>query len=157
MARKILISPYMSRESIRRAEPLVQTLCSKFLQILQAAVSEEKGCIVNLSMGFRALAADTIMTFTFNRPLGALDSPGFDFNVTKALHDGAVVGQWSAYFPSSFKILLQAIDMLPLWFIDKFMSPLALTKLLLRVSSLRPTVFVPLNDIANKRSPENGF
>ncbi len=74
------------------------------------------------------------MDFTFSKPLGALDSPGFAFNVTKALNDGAVCGQWSAYFPDSFRILLQAGDRLPLWFLDKYMKPLALTKLLLRVS-----------------------
>ena len=137
MARKSLIIPYFSRESIRRAEPLVQSLCSKFLSILQAAASKEKGDIVNLSNGFRALSSDTIMTFTFNKPLGALDSPGFNFNVTEAMADGAVVGQWSVYFPNSFKVLLQAIDMLPSWMIEKFTPPLACTKLLLRVGSSR--------------------
>ena len=137
MARRSLISPYFSQESIRRAEPMVQNLCSKFLSILQVATSKEKGEVVNLSRGFRALTLDTIMTFTFNKPLGALDSPGFDFSVTKALTDGAVVGQWSVYFPSSFKLLLQAIDMLPFWLIEKYMPPFAYTKLLLRVGSLR--------------------
>ena len=137
MARRSLISPYFSQESIRRAEPLVQNLCSKFLSILEAAASKEKRDVVNLSMGFRALTSDTIMTFTFNKPLGALDSPGFDFSVTKALTDGAVMGQWSVYFPSSFKLLLQAIGMLPLWLIEKYMPPFAYTKLLLRVGSLR--------------------
>ena len=142
MARRSLISPYFSRESIRRAEPLVQNLCSKFLSILQAATSKEKGGIVNLSKGFRGLTSDTIMTFTFNKPLGALDSPGFDFSVTEALTDGAVVGQWSVYFPSSFKLLLQAIDTLPSWLIEKYMPPLAYTKLLLRVGSLRSIYLV---------------
>lgn len=137
MARRSLISPYLSRESIRRAEPLVQSLCSKFLSILQAATSKEEGDTVNLSRGFRALTSDNIMTFTFNKPLGALDSPGFDFSVTEALTDGAIVGQWAAYFPHFFRILLQAIDMLPLRLIEKYMPPLAYTKLLLRVSSLR--------------------
>ena len=137
MARRSLVTPYFSRESIRRAEPLIQNLCAKFLFILQAATSKEKGEAVNLSRGFRALASDTIMTFTFNKPLGALDSPGFDFSVTEALTDGAIVGQWSVYFPIFFKILLQAIDLLPLWVIEEYMPPLAYTKLLLRVGSLR--------------------
>lgn len=134
MARRSFTSPHFSRESIRRAEPVVQTLCSNFLDILQAAASKEKGNIVNLSKGFRGLASDMIMTFSFNKQLGALDSPDFDSGVTQALHDGTIVGQWSIYFPSTFKILLQAIDRLPLWLIDKYMAPLALTKFLLRVS-----------------------
>ena len=140
MARRSLIIPYFSRESIRRAEPLVQDLCSKFLSILKAATSNEKRVVVNLSNGFRALTSDTIMAITFNKPLGALDSPGFDFSVTEALADGAVVGQWSVYFPNSFKILLQAIGLLPSWLIEKYMPPLAYTNLLLRVGSLRSIV-----------------
>ena len=137
MARRSLIISYFSRESIRRTEPLVQSLCSKFLSVLQATTSKEEGVVVNLSNGFRALTSDTIMTFTFNKPLGALDSPGFDFSVTKALTDGAIVGQWSVYFSKSFKILLQAIDMLPSWLIERYMPPLACTKLLLKVGNLR--------------------
>lgn len=158
MARRNLITPYFSRESMRRAEPLVQRLCYKFLSVLQAATSKEKGDVVNLSNGFRALTSDTIMTFTFNKPLGALDSPGFDFSVTKALTDGAVVGQWSVYFPNSFKILLQVTGMLPSWFIEKYMPPLAYTKFLLRVGSflLRNLAF-HCNDIANNRFPANVF
>ena len=95
MARRSLIITSFSRDSIRRAEPLVQDLCSRFLSILQAATSKEKRVVVNLSNGFRALTSDTIMAITFNKPLGALDSPGFDFSVTEALADGADVGQCS--------------------------------------------------------------
>lgn len=157
MARKKLISPYLSLESIRRAEPLVQNLCSRFLRNLQATASDEKGGIANLSMGFRALASDTIMSFTFSKPLGALDSPGFDFNVTKALNDGVVAGQWSVYFPGSFRVLFQVINMLPSRFIDHYVAPLALTKLLLRVSNLYSTFLILAIDIANERCPENGF
>lgn len=157
MARKKLTSPFFSLESIRRAEPLVQTLCSRFLRILQAAASDEKGGIADLSMGFRALASDTIMSFTFNKPLGALDSPRFEFNVTRALNDVVVVGQWSVYFPRSFRVLFQVINMLPSRFIDNYMAPLALTKLMLRVSNLNSTFSVPAIDIANERCPENGF
>ena len=142
MARRSLISPHFSQESIRRAEPLVQNLCSKFLSILQAATSKEKGDVVNLSRGFRALTSDTIMTFTFNKPLGALDSPGFNFSVTEALTDITVLGQWSVYFPGSFKLLLHAIDTLPLWLIEKYMPPLAYTKFLLRVGNLRSIISV---------------
>ena len=144
MARRSLILSYFSRESIRRAEPLVQSLCSKFLSVLQAATSKEEGDVVNLSNGFRALTSDTIMTFTFNKPLGALDSPGFDFSVTKALTEGAIVGQWSVYFPNSFKMLLQAIDILPSWLIERYMPPLACTKSLLRVGKLRSIIQVSI-------------
>ena len=157
MARRNLINPYFSRQSTRRAEPLIQNLCSQFLSKLQAAAWKETGNVVNLSKGFQGLASDTVMTFTFNKPLGALESPDFDFGVTRALKEGAVVGQWTVYFPSSFKMLLRAIDMLPLWLVDKYMPPLALTKFLLRVSSLRSPFPGSSNDIANHRFPANAF
>ena len=95
-------------------------------------------------MGFRALSSDMIMTFAFNKPLGALDSPGFDFNVTRALNDGAVLGQYSAYFPRTSRRLIQAAEKLPNWLLDKYMEPLALTKLLLKVSYLPLPALVPV-------------
>ncbi len=102
--------------------------------------------VVNLGMGFRALTSDMIMDFTFNKPLGALESPDFDFNVIKALKEEAICRQWTAYFPTLSRILFQAMDNLPMWLIERFMEPLARGKLLLKVSCLRSTFLVPNYD-----------
>ncbi len=61
--------------------------------------------VVNLGIGFRALTSDMIIDFIFNKPLGALDSPDFDFNIIKALKEEAICGQWATYFPTLFRIL----------------------------------------------------
>lgn len=135
MARRSLYSSYLSRESIRRAEPLIQMLSSKFFDMLQTATSEDKGKVVNISMGFRCLTTDLIMDFTFKKPLGALDSPDFDFPLTSAISESLVYGHWVAYFPALFKRLFQWLDKLPLWFVDKYVQPVALTKWCMRVSS----------------------
>ena len=83
------------------------------------------------------------MDFTFNKPLGALDSPDFDFPLTRALSEALVYGHWIAYFPASFKILFKLLDKLPLWFVDKYIEPLALTMSCMRVSIQCFTLLVP--------------
>ena len=135
MARRSLFSSYFSRESVRRAEPLIQTHTSKFFGVLQAAASNAEGQIVNLSKGFQCLTSDVIMDFTFNKPLGALDAPDFNFRMIRALSEAAIYAQWAAYFPGTFENLVQFIDKLPLWFVEKYIEPLAVTKWCVRVSS----------------------
>ncbi|KAF6227140.1 hypothetical protein HO133_008582 [Letharia lupina] len=137
LARRNLFSTYFSQRSVRRAEPLIQNLSSKFLDFLEAAASDDEGKIVNLSKGFRCLTSDVIMNFTFHKPLGALESPEFGFPMTRALSEAVKYGQWVAYFPSSFRMLFRWIDKLPLWFLDKYMEPLALTKWCMRVARER--------------------
>ena len=147
LARRNLFSTYFSQRSVRRAEPLILNLSSKFLDLLQAAASDDEGKIVNLSKGFRCLTSDVIMNFTFHKPLGALESLEFGFPMTRALSEAVKYGQWVAYFPSSFRMLFRWIDKLPLWFLDKYMEPLALTKWCMRVRSLRSTLLFQSNDV----------
>ena len=109
-------------------------LSSKFLDTLQTATSEDKSRGVNISMGFRCLTTDMIMDFIFNKPLEALDSPDFDFPLARALSEALVHGLWVSYFPALFRILFQWVDKLPLWFIDKYIQPVALTMWCMRVS-----------------------
>ena len=49
--------------------------------------------MVNLGIGFRALTSDMIMDFTFNKPLGGLESPDFDVNIIKAFKEEAICRQ----------------------------------------------------------------
>lgn len=136
MARKVFYNSYFSREHIRRAEPLIQVFSSKFLHVLKAAASEAETKTVNLSMGFRCLAADTIMDFTLNKPLGALEWPDFDIPMMRALKEAIGYGLWTSYFPGSFTTLFRWIDKLPDWFLTKYVEPLALIKWFMTVSSL---------------------
>ena len=70
VARRSFYNSHFSREHMRRTESLVQTLSLKFLDVLQAAASEDKEEYLNFTMGFRCLTSDVIMKFTFNKLLG---------------------------------------------------------------------------------------
>lgn len=157
MAHKSLFRSYLSRESIRRFEPLIHTFVTKFLGILQASASEGKEESVNLSKGFQCLTADVILDFTFNEALGALDSPDFDFPMTRALHESLSYGQWVAYLPGTFRALFRWIDKLPLWFLDKYMEPLALTQWCVSVSGLRSAFSIASSLIDVNRWPESAY
>lgn len=128
MARKNMMNPYFSQDAIRRAEPLIQQFTTKFLTMLERAAVEARP--VNMSMGFKCLAADTNMNFSFQKPLGALDAPDFDFPLVKATDASIKDVQWVLYFPKLFRSLFDAIDLLPQKLVDKYFEPLAQMKLI---------------------------
>ena len=144
LAHKSLFSSYLSKESTRRAEPIIHTFVSKFLSKVQENASGVEEEIVNLSKGFRCLTSDVIFNFTFNEQLGALDSPKFEFPMSRAMYAALTYGQWIVYFPGTFQVLFRWIDKLPLWFLDKYMEPLALTKWCISVSGLRSACSIPV-------------
>ena len=134
MARKHMMNPYFSPEAIRRGEPLIQKFTTKFLTILEkSALAAEP---VNMSMGFKCLAADTNMNFNFQKPLGALDAPDFDFPLVRATDASIKDVQWVMYFPKMFRSLFDAVDLLPRKLIDRFFEPLAQMKSLVTVRPL---------------------
>ena len=134
MARKHMMNPYFSPEAIRRGEPLIQKFTTKFLTILEkSALNAEP---VNMSMGFKCLAADTNMNFNFQKPLGALDAPNFDFPLVRATDASIKDVQWVMYFPKMFRSLFDAVDLLPRKLIDRFFEPLAQMKSLVTVRPL---------------------
>ena len=134
MARKNMMNPYFSPEAIRRAEPLIQKFTTKFLTILEKSALDSEP--VNMSMGFKCLAADTNMNFSFQKPLGALDAPDFDFPLVRATDASIKDVQWVMYFPKMFRSLFDAVDLLPRKLIDRFFEPLAQMKSLVTVRRL---------------------
>ena len=139
MARINMISPYLSREAIRRAEPLISKCTVKFISVLSDAVASGK--VVNLSFGFRCVTADTIMNHSFQKPLGALDAPGFEFPLILALDASLKDIQWVHYFPTPFGLLFRITDLLPEMLFEKLFKPLYLTK---RCLSVRDTTLAQL-------------
>ena len=131
MARINMISPYFSREAIRRAEPLISKCTVKFISVLSDAATSGKA--VNLSFGFRCITADTIMNHSFQKPLGALDAPGFDFPLIMALDASLKDIQWVHYFPTPFMLLFRITDLLPETLFEMLFKPLYLTKWCLNV------------------------
>lgn len=137
MAHRNLYSAYFTREATRRAEPLVQNSVSKFLNILQSAASENEWRTINLSLGFKCLSSDVITNFMFDEPLGWLESPDFDYPMTRAVKEASRFLQLATYFPTSFRIVSRWIGRLPSWFLYKDIESLALTKWWATVSSPR--------------------
>ena len=131
MARKNMMNPYFSQEAIRRAEPLIQNFTTKFLTILEKAARESRP--VNMSMGFKCLAADTNMNFSFQKPLGALDAPDFDFPLVRATDASIKDVQWMLYFPKMFRKFLDAIELIPERLVDTYFVPMAQMKSLITV------------------------
>ena len=150
MAHRNLYSAYFTREATRRAEPLVQTSVSKFLNLLQLAASENEWKTVNLTLGFRCLSSDIITNSMFDQPLGWLESPEFDYPMTRAVKEASMFLQPATYFPTWFKIVLRWIGRLPSWFLDKHVESLALTKWWIKVSS-SPHGFLQEHDPPSNR------
>ncbi|KAM0802103.1 cytochrome P450 [Usnea florida] len=103
IAHKSMFTPFFSPEAIRRAEPLVQDFVNIFLdKIHKAALSSS---VVNLSHGFRCLTADIIMNYSFQKPLGALEAPDFEFPLlVNAIDSFAQTVQWRLYFPNAIAL-----------------------------------------------------
>jgi cytochrome P450 len=72
-----LYMPYFSRGNVQKMEPIIREHLAKFLAGLDEACSAEKA--VDLSLGFRCLAADSLMRYCYDKPFGALDYPEFRF------------------------------------------------------------------------------
>lgn len=131
MARINMMSPYLSREAIRRAEPLISKCTVKFIAVLSDAAASGK--VVNLSFGFRCVTADTITNHSFQKPLGALDAPDFEFPLILALDASLKDIQWVHYFPTPLRLLFRITDLLPETLFEKLFKPLYLTKRCLNV------------------------
>ena len=140
MAHRNLYSAYFTREATRRAEPLVQSSVSKFLNLLQLAASEKEPKTLNLSLGFRCLSSDIITNSMFDKPLNWLESPDFDYPMTRAVKEASMFLQPATYFPIPFRMVSRWLGRLPSWFLYKYVESLALTKWWMRVSSLPATL-----------------
>lgn len=76
-ARKDMLQMYFSKAAIARLEPLIMAHIAKLLNILRQAAQEQKS--IDLNMGYRCLTSDIVMDYSYQTPLGALDSPNFHF------------------------------------------------------------------------------
>ena len=132
-----MLIPFFSPEAIRHVEPLVQDFVNKFMDKVNAAAST--GNVVNLSRGFRCLTADVIMNYSFQRPLGALDAPGFSFPLlVNAIDSSTQIIQWRLYFPNALEVLVKLTQLLPAKMVVRSMEPLRLAQECLSVSERVP-------------------
>ena len=132
--RKDMLQPFFSKSAIRRVEFLITDEIAKILTKFRAAASENAA--VNLSLGFKCLAADIVMSYTFQESLGAIDSPNFEYPLILTQEKFRTLPQQLQYFPATMHILLGVIDHLPLSFTQRFMPGLAAFHELQRVRHL---------------------
>ena len=137
VAHKSMFTPFFSPEAIRRAEPFVQDFVNIFMDKIRIAAS--LGNVVNLSQGFRCLTADIIMNYSFQRPLGALEAPGFEFPLLVNAIDGfAGTVQWRLYFPNAVAVLFHVVQLLPANMKAGLVKPLRLTQDCISVGKTAP-------------------
>ena len=132
--RKDMLQPFFSKAAIRRVEFLITNEIAKILTKFR--VSALENAPVNLSLGFKCLAADIVMGYTFQESLGAIDSPNFEFPLILIQENFRTLPQQLQYFPATMHILLGVIDHLPLSFTRRFMPGLAAFHELQRVRHL---------------------
>jgi len=114
---------------LKKHEPLIRTFTTKFTIILQEAATDRR--LVDLSMSFIYLTADTIMNYTFQKPLGALDTHDFDFPLLRAIGAFMAITQWYTHMPGTVDALSNIIETVPVWLVRS--EPLALVKCVVRV------------------------
>lgn len=132
-----MMMPFFSRDAVRRAEKtLLNPIIDKFVDILavqHANISDDGSRVVDMTMATRCFAADSVMNFEYQKPLGVLDAPGFQAAFIHAMDGFSATQQWPIYFPKTFGAIFRAIEMLPRWMVERFMQPFALTQWVQRV------------------------
>ena len=137
IAHKSMFTPYFSPEAIRRAEPLIQDFVNIFMEKIRTAAL--LGSVVNLSHGFRCLTADIVMNYSFQKPLGALEAPGFEFPLlVNAMDSFTQTVQWRLYFPNAIAVFFHVAQLLPANMKDGLVKPLQLTRDCISVSEIAP-------------------
>ena len=133
LARKSMHSPLYSKEAVRRSEYLITDMIAKFLEVLSDCSSNPRS--VDLTMGYKCLAADIAMNYAFQRPLNTLDAEGFQSEVMKGTEAFTRIFYWPHYFPNVFGCVDRVAARLPMWFLSRFMKPFTLVNWILAVSS----------------------
>ncbi|KAL8730121.1 MAG: hypothetical protein Q9181_004778 [Wetmoreana brouardii] len=102
---------YFSKDAIRRVEPLIHQKVDRFLARLREARRKEDP--VDLSLGFRCLAADVIVDYAYQEDFGGLSAESFKHPVIEAGDDLLIYAQWGLYFRKLFMTLDFVTSCLP--------------------------------------------
>ena len=76
-AHRDLYVPYFSKANVNKMEYMIREHMSNFLKVLDQACTAGKE--VDLSLGYRCLTADTLMSYLYDKPFGAIEYPDFKF------------------------------------------------------------------------------
>ena len=119
---KDLFQPYFSRAAVQKLEATIHENLRKFLSRLDEAADLSK--TVDLSLGYKCLAADTVMKYCYDRPFGAVDSPDFGFPMIADLEGFMINISTGWYFGTIVNNIARVAQALPRSWI-KSVKPLA--------------------------------
>ncbi len=121
--RRAAIAPFFSKASIRRLEPLVQSVVDKL--VLRLGALQGSGTLVVLINLFSALTADIIFEYSFARSPLFMDSPDF----APEWHDAIKKMSINTHVIKQFGWLGRGMQNMPLWAVKavfpRFMPVLA--------------------------------
>lgn len=124
-AQKDLYLPYFSQAAIQRLEGSIHGKVNMFFNTLQRAANLSK--VVDLTLGFKCLAADVVMEYSFQKTFGALDAPDFRFGPILDLEQLFVSAPLAWYFPELINLMSHILVNLPRSMVERIMKPLAST------------------------------
>ena len=120
---KDMFQPYFSKAAIQRLESMVQEKIEQFLNLLADASSSEKA--VDMRLGFSCLTADVVTQYCYQKPLGALDAPDFQFQPILQIDEVLETSSYSWYVPNLLRLATQLTAKLPSSFVDKYIPAVA--------------------------------
>jgi hypothetical protein len=120
-----MYQPYFSRVAIQRLEGLIHEKVNQFLDALQGAAKSSEA--VDLTLGYKCLTADVVMGYCYQKTFGALDAPGFRFQLIQDLEELFQTAPLAWYFPTFVNALSRFLSKLPRSVIETIMKPLVAT------------------------------
>ncbi len=129
-----MLQPFFSKAAIRRVEFLITNEITTFLNKFHMAASEETP--VNLSLGFRCLTADVVMSYTYQESLGAIDSPNFSLPLITVVEKFRTAPKRFQYFPRTMHLIRRIANRLPVDFTQRLLPGIAAYQELMRVRRL---------------------
>lgn len=120
-----MYQPHFSRAAIQRLEVSIHEKVARFTEALSGAARDSK--VVDLSLGFKCLTADMVMGYCHQQTFGALNAPGFFFQMILDLEVLLQGAPWAWYFPGLVNGLARILDAAPKTLVQLVMKPMAAT------------------------------
>ncbi|OAP62024.1 hypothetical protein AYL99_04227 [Fonsecaea erecta] len=118
--------PYFSKAAITRLEPLIHNRVQKFVSVLAAAASAGKA--VDLSLGYRSLTSDVVMSYCFaDQGFKSLEADEFQSPMLLALEQMFDVMQYTIYWHNAARMLLRLLSRMTKEQAEKYVPALAAT------------------------------
>lgn len=108
-ARKDLYAGFFSKAAIQRLEDLIHQKVDHFTTVMDTTGKTA----VNLTLGYMCLTSEIIMDYSFRKPLGALEAPGFRFPLILAIQQFFSMNYLTHYFPAALNSMAKIVTSLP--------------------------------------------